>query len=88
MRWTVEDEINLVSWVGARGFRLVYLPEVEQWGFYHIDKPKEINGGFEKLVELKQYLANLKGEKKNVQVVSEGDFQRALERAGRVRKYH
>lgn len=88
MRWTVEDEINLVSWVDARGFRLVYLPEVEQWGFYHIDKPKEINGGFEKLVELKQYLANLKGEKKNVQVVSEGDFQRALERAGRVRKYH
>lgn len=87
-RWTVEDEINLCKWVEAKGFRLCYMPEVEQWGFYHIDKPREINGGFEKLVDLKQHLVNLKGDKKNVLIVSEGDFQRAVAEAGRLRKFH
>lgn len=43
--WTVQDEINLCKWVDDRGFKLVYLPQVEQWGFYHVDKPQEINGG-------------------------------------------
>lgn len=88
MRWTVEDEINLVKWVEASGFRIVYLPEVEQWGFYHIDKPREINGGFERLVDLKQHLVNLKGDKKNVLVVSEGDFQRAVAAIGGLPNLH
>ena len=86
--WTVEDEINLCKWVDDRGFRLVYLPQVEQWGFYHVDKPQEISGGFEKLVDLKQYLVKLKGDNANVRIVSEGDFQRAVETLGRVSKYH
>lgn len=92
-RWTVQDEINLIEWVDAMGFRIVYLPQLEQWGFLHSSKPKEINAGFEKLVDLKQHLVNLKGEKRNVQVVSEGDFQRAveqraLERNRGIRKHH
>lgn len=88
MRWTVEDEINLVRWVESKGLRLCYMPEVEQWGFYHIDKPREINGGFEKLVDLKQHLVNLKGDNKNVLIVSEGDFQRAVEKIGGLPKLH
>ncbi len=87
-RWTVEDEINLCKWVEATGFRLCYMPQVEQWGYYHIDKPKEINGGFHKLVDLKQHLVNMKGDNKNVQIISEGDFQRAVETLRRISKYH
>lgn len=81
-QWTVQDEINLCKWVDDRGFKIVYLPEVEQWGFYHVAKPQEINGGFNKLVELKQHLVNLKGDNVNVQIVSEGDFQRAVATIG------
>ncbi len=86
--WTVQDEINLCKWVDDRGFKIVYIPAVEEWGFYHVDKPGEINGGFEKLVELKQYFVNLKGDNKNVQIISEGDFHGALERARNLPKYH
>jgi len=81
-QWTVQDEINLCKWVDDRGFKIVYLPEVEQWGFYHVAKPQEINGGFNKLVELKQHLVNLKGDKVNVQIVSQAELHEALGRAG------
>jgi inhibitor of KinA sporulation pathway (predicted exonuclease) len=58
----------------------------QQWGYTHKDKPHVINGGFKHLSELKQHLVNLKGEKKNVRVVSEGDFHRAVEDARKVQK--
>lgn len=87
-RWTVQDEINLQRWVEAKGFRIVYLPEFEEYGFVHMSKPHEINGGFKRLVDLKQYFVNLKGENKNVQIVSEGEFHKAVEDARRVRKLH
>ena len=88
MRWTVEDEINLCQWVTDVGFRLVYLPQYEQWGYYHIEKPNEIIGGFDKLVDLKQHLVKMKGDNKNVRVVSEGQFQQAVGKAMRSRKLH
>ncbi len=61
---------------------MVYMPQVEQWGFYHVDKPQEINGGFDKLVDLKQHFVKLKGGNNYVQVVSEAELREALERAG------
>lgn len=87
-RWTVQDEINLQRWVEAKGFRIVYMPEVEEYGFVHMSKPNEINGGFKRLVDLKQHFVNLKGENKNVQIVSEGEFLKAVEDARRVQKLH
>lgn len=87
-KWTVQDEINLQRWVEAKGFKIVYMPEVEEYGFIHKDKPNEINGGFSRLVDLKQHFVNLKGENKNVQIVSEGEFQQALERAGMLPLIH
>ena len=80
-KWTVQDEINLQRWVEVKGFRIVYLPEVEEYGFIHKDKPQEINGGFKRLVDLKQHFVNLKGENKNVQIVSQAELHEALERA-------
>jgi len=88
MRWTVQDEINLQHWIDDMGIQIVYLPQVYQWGYVHKDKPKEIIGGFPHMSDLKQHLVNLKGDNKNVLIVSEGDFQRAVEKAGRVRKPH
>lgn len=88
MKWTVQDEINLCKWIDDRGFHLVYLPQVKQWGFYHVDNPQEINGGFDKLVDLKQHFVNLKGDNANVQVVSEGELHEALERAGMLPVVH
>jgi hypothetical protein len=87
-QWTVQDEINLCKWVDARGFKLVYLPQVEQWGFYHVDKPQEINGGFNKLVELKQHFVNLKGDNLNVQIVQAAELHQELERAGMLPVVH
>lgn len=86
--WTVQDEINLCAWVDGRGFKIVYLPQVEQWGFYHVDKPQEINGGFEKLVELKQHFVKLKGDNANVQIVSATELREELERAGMLPVVH
>lgn len=87
-RWTVQDEINLQRWVEAKGFRIVYLPEVEEYGFIHKDKPQEINGGFKRLVDLKQHFVNLKGENKNVQIVQAAELHQALERAGMLPVLH
>jgi hypothetical protein len=87
-KWTVEDEINLCKWVDAKGFKIVYLPQVEQWGFYHVAKPQEINGGFNKLVELKQHFVNLKGDNLNVQIVSAAELHEELERAGMLPVIH
>lgn len=86
--WTIQDEINLCKWVDDRGFKIVYLPQVEQWGFYHVAKPQEINGGFNKLVELKQHLVNLKGDNLNVQIVSATELHAELERAGMLPVVH
>lgn len=86
--WTVKDEINLHKWVDDKGFKIVYLPQVEQWGFYHVDKPQEINGGFDKLVDLKQHFVKLKGDNLNVQIVSEAELQQELERAGMLPLVH
>lgn len=83
--WTVEDEINLCKWVDDRGFKIVYLPSEKEWGFTHKDKPQEVNGGFKHLSDLKQYLVNLKGDKKNVRIVSQGDFQQEMEKAWKLR---
>lgn len=87
-QWTVQDEINLQRWVEAKGFRIVYLPQVEEWGFIHESKPNEINGGFNKLVDLKQHFVNLKGENKNVQIVQAAELHEALERAGMLPVVH
>lgn len=86
--WTVQDEINLCKWVDDRGFKIVYLPQVEQWGFYHVAKPQEINGGFEKLVDLKQHFVKLKGDNANVQIVSAAELHAELERAGMLPVVH
>lgn len=86
--WTVQDEINLQRWVEAKGFKIVYMPEVEEYGFIHKDKPQEINGGFKRLVDLKQHFVNLKGENKNVQIVSAAELHQALERAGMLPVLH
>lgn len=86
--WTVEDEINLCKLVDDRGFKIVYIPAVEQWGFYHVDKPQEIIGGFDKLVYLKQHFVKLKGDNLNVQIVSEAELQQELERAGMLPLVH
>lgn len=77
-RWTIEDEINLQRWVNAKGFEIVYMPSVCEWGFIDKKKPGEINGGFKHLSELKQHFVNLKGDKKSIHLVSEGDFQKAV----------
>lgn len=87
-KWTVQDEINLQRWVEAKGFRIVYLPEIEEYGFIHKDKPQEINGGFKCLVDLKQHFVNLKGENKNVQIVQAAELHQALERAGMLPVLH
>ncbi len=86
--WTVQDEINLCKWVDDSGFKIVYLPSVEQWGFYHVAKPQEINGGFERLVDLKQHFVKLKGDNLNVFVVSEKELRAELERAGMLPVFH
>lgn len=86
--WTVQDEINLQRWVEAKGFKIVYMPEVEEYGFIHKDKPQEINGGFKRLVDLKQHFVNLKGENKNVQIVSAAELHQELERAGMLPVLH
>lgn len=86
--WTVQDEINLCKWVDDRGFKIVYLPEIEQWGFYHVSKKHEINAGFERLVDLKQHFVKLKGDNANVQVVSQAELHEALERAGMLPVLH
>lgn len=87
-KWTVQDEINLQHWVEASGFSIVYLPKDLEWGYIHSSEPDVIHGGFKNLSDLKQYFSDLKGDRRNVQVVSEGDFQRALEAAGRIQKFH
>lgn len=87
-QWTVQDEINLFKWVDDRGFKIVYLPQVEQWGFYHVAKPQEINGGFDKLVELKQHFVKLKGDNVHVQTVSQAELHQELERAGMLPVIH
>lgn len=86
-QWTVEDEINLIKWIDDSGFKLVYLPQVEQWGFIHRDKPKEINGGFDRLVDLKQHMVNLKGDKHVCIILSETDYQK-MAQARRVLNLH
>lgn len=86
MRWTAEDEINLHQWIENRGFQIVYLPEVEEYGYIHKDKPQEINGGFKKFIDLKQHFVDLKGDKKNVKIVSESEFLQAMEYARKRRK--
>ena len=87
-QWTVQDEINLCKWVDDRRFKLVYLSKVGQWGFYHVDTPEEINGGFERLVDLKQHFVKLKGENTNVQIVPKAELHEAMERAGMLPVVH
>lgn len=86
--WTVQDEINLCKWVDDRGFKIVYVPNKKQWGFYHVGKPQELNLGFDSLVDLKQYFVKLKGDNQNVQVVSANELHEALERAGMLPVVH
>lgn len=81
MNWTAQDEINLHKWIEAKGFKIVYLPEVEQYGYTHDSGPQEINAGFNRLADLKQFFVNLKGDHKNVRIVSEGDFFTEMEKA-------
>lgn len=88
MRWTVQDEIELCKWVDDAGYSIVYLPQVEEWGFIHRQKPQEINGGFNSLLDLKQHLANLKGVKRDVRIVSESNFYKEVEKARNIRKLH
>ncbi len=86
-RWTPQDEINLQRWIDDRGIKLVYLPGDKQWGYTEASEPKDINGGFRHLSELKQHLVKLKGDNKNVQIVSEGDFHGAVERIRKLSKH-
>ncbi len=86
--WVVEDEINLQKWVDSKGFSIVYLPQECEWGFVHKDKPNEVNGGFPNLSDLKQHFVKLKGDKANVQVVSQAELQQELERAGMLPLVH
>ena len=88
MRWTPQDDLNLVRWINEKGLKICWIEDVKQWGFYHVDKPYEINGGFHDLVDLKQHLVNLKGENKNVRIVSESSFYREMEKIGKLRKLH
>lgn len=87
-QWTVEDEINLIRWIDDKGFRLVFIPSVEQWGFYHVDKPKEINGGFDRLVDLKQYMVDLKGDNKGVCIILPKTDYENMAQARRVLNLH
>jgi hypothetical protein len=86
-QWTVQDEINLIKWIDDKGFRLVFIPSVEEWGFYHVDKPTEINGGFDRLVDLKQYMVNLKGDTNVCIILPETDYQK-MAQARRVLNLH
>ncbi len=88
MRWTVEDEIQLHKWIEAKGFKIVYLPQVAEWGYIHPSEPTEIIAGFNHLSKLKQYFANMKGDNKNVLLVSEGDFKQAIQKEMRRKKLH
>lgn len=80
MGWTVRDEVSLQKWVTEKGFSIVYLPEVLEFGFIHKDKPEEINGGFKSIEDLKQHLVNMKGDNKSVKIVSPGDFRYEMEK--------
>jgi len=86
MQWTVEDELQLQSWIDSKGFNIVYLPKEKSWGFYHDSKPTEINGGFTGLSDLKQYFVKLKGDNKNVRIVQEGNFLEEVEKARGLQK--
>ncbi len=88
MTWTVNDELNLQAWVDKMGFKIVYLTKEHVWGYAHNDKPNEINGGFPNLSDLKQHFVNLKGENKNVRVVSQIEFQQEMEKARKLQKLH
>ena len=80
MGWSVRDEVGLHAWVKEKGFTIVYVPEVMEFGFVHKDNPTEINGGFKSIEDLKQYLVNLKGGNKSVKIVSPGDFRYEMEK--------
>lgn len=86
MDWTVEDEINLHKWINDKGFKIVYLTQEKEWGFYHDEKPTEINGGFQHMSDLKQHFVNLKGDNKNVRIVAQGNFLEEVEKARRLQK--
>ena len=86
MQWTVEDELQLQSWIDSKGFNIVYLPKENSWGFYHDSKPTEINGGFQHMSDLKQHFVNLKGDNKNVRIVAQGNFLEEVEKARRLQK--
>ena len=86
-QWTVQDEINLCKWVEDKGFKMVYLPEVEQWGYYHVSNKHEINGVFSRLVDLKQHFVKLKGDQNVCIVLSKEDYQKVAQ-AGGVHKLH
>ena len=88
MQWSVEDEINFCKWFDSKGFKLCWLPQLEQWGYYHNDRPKVVMGGFNKLIELKQHLVDLKGERKNVSTISQDHAHKALEEIGGLPKLH
>jgi len=88
MKWTADDELNLHKWIDDKGIKIVYLPQRHEWGFHAHDKPTVILGGFKELAELKQYLSNLKGDRKNVRAVQEGDFLQEVEKAGGIPKLH
>lgn len=87
-KWTVEDEINLIKWIDDKGFCLVFIPCVEQWGFIHKDKPQEINGGFDRLVDLKQHLVNMKGDNKDVCIILPKTDIEKMAQARRVLNLH
>jgi len=87
-RWTTEDEINLQKWVRDKGFHIVFIPQVEEWGYFHKSNPKEIIAGFNHLSELKQHFVDLKGDRKLISVVSEGDFMGAVESLERRKRFH
>ena len=53
-----------------------------------MDKPQEINAGFDRLVDLKQHMVKLKGDNANVQIVSQAELHEALERAGMLPVLH
>lgn len=87
-RWTPEDEINLQKWVEEKGFFIVYMPQVNQWGYYHRSNNEEIFAGFNHLSELKQHFVNMKGGNKIISIVSEGDFMGAVESLERRKRLH
>ncbi len=86
MVWGVRDELELQNWVKEKGFSIVYLPEVMEFGFVHKDKPTEINGGFKSIEDLKQYLVNMKGDNKSVKIVNPGEFRFEMEKIAMANK--